>query len=105
MATTILGFNITLPFVLLAHDLGRAAVCLLVPLSLLYFSLYFSLKGDKRAYGALTLFALIGFAAVTVVAPVRCPPAGSLINFAGRVELFFLLASSLSKLATSFLKN
>ncbi|KFY25550.1 hypothetical protein V491_01698 [Pseudogymnoascus sp. VKM F-3775] len=68
---------------LLAHDLGYALYYLLFPLTLLYLSLYFSLKGYKRVYGALTLGALVGFSTATSVAPIHCPPGASLMNFGG----------------------
>ncbi|OBT92139.1 hypothetical protein VE01_10102 [Pseudogymnoascus verrucosus] len=81
MAASILPFDIPPSFRLLAHDFGRSLAYLLLPLSLLYLSLYFSLKGYKRVYGVLTLGALVGFATATSVAPINCPPAASLMNF------------------------
>lgn len=83
MAASILPFDIPPSFRLLAHDFGRSLAYLLLPLSLLYLSLYFSLKGYKRVYGVLTLGALVGFATATSVAPINCPPAASLMNFGG----------------------
>lgn len=87
MASSILHFETTLPLTLLGHDLSRSAAYLLLPLSLLYSSLYFSLLGHNRVYGALTLATLAAFGAVAAVAQVRCPPAASLVNFAGMPPL------------------
>ncbi|OBT54683.1 hypothetical protein VE04_07729, partial [Pseudogymnoascus sp. 24MN13] len=81
MAASILPFDIPLSFRLLAHDFGHSLAYLLLPLSLLYLSLYFNFKGYKRVYGVLTLGALVGFATATSVAPISCPPAASLMNF------------------------
>ena len=83
MATSILPFDIPPSYILLAHDFSRSLAYLLLPLALLYLSLYFGLKGYKRVYGALTLGALVGFATATSVAPISCPPAASLMNFGG----------------------
>ncbi|KAL5347010.1 hypothetical protein ACLOAV_008153 [Pseudogymnoascus australis] len=58
MSTSILPFDIPPSYRLLAHEFGHALAYLLVPLALLYSSIYFGLKGYKRVYGALTLGAL-----------------------------------------------
>lgn len=97
MSTSILGPDVSPPFALLTHDLGRATAYLLIPLSLLYLSLYFSLREHKRLYVVLTLATVVGFAAALVLVPIRCPPGASLLIFAGRFgrSLFFILYFSL----------
>lgn len=89
MVVSISSFDIPPSYRLLAHEFGHALEYLLLPLTLLYFSLYFSLKGYKRVYGALTLGALLGFSTATSVAPIHCPPAASLMNFGGAFAVSF----------------
>lgn len=83
MAASILPFDISPSYRLLAHEFSRALAYLLLPLALLYLSLYFGVKGHKRVYVALTFAALVAFTTATSVAPIQCPPAASLMNFGG----------------------
>lgn len=67
----------------LGHDLPRALVYLLIPIELLYFSIYFHLKGYHRLYKWLSFASIATFWLAKVITPIRCNPAECLQNFAG----------------------
>lgn len=66
----------------LRDEFPRAALYLLIPAELLYFSLYFKIKGFNRAYAYLTFISLLTFWMYPVITPIRCGPARSLQHFA-----------------------
>jgi hypothetical protein len=66
----------------LGYDFTRAALYLLIPTELLYFSLYFKIKGLKRVYASLAFLAIVAFWMYPLITPIRCGPVQSLQHFA-----------------------
>jgi hypothetical protein len=62
----------------ISHDLFRVFVSLLIPAELLYFAIYFHVKGHKRLYSYLTWLSFLGFWICPVFAPTICGPSKSL---------------------------
>lgn len=67
----------------LGHEFIKAASFLLIPVELLYFSIYFLLRGDRKVYKTLTVLTLVAFWTSSLTAPISCGPARCLQNFAG----------------------
>jgi len=65
----------------LGNELPKALVYVLIPTELLYFSLYFKLKGYSRLYSYLTAASIAAFWASPLVAPISCGPVKCLQNF------------------------
>ncbi|PBP19167.1 hypothetical protein BUE80_DR010043, partial [Diplocarpon rosae] len=80
----ILASQIALPPVgdKLGHELTRAATFLLIPTELLYFSIYFHIRGTYRMYKILTLWSLGAFWLAPWLAPVSYGPARYLQHLA-----------------------
>jgi len=88
--------NISLPPVSLAdlppaynqlgHELVKATAFLLIPTELLYFSIYFHIKGFQKVYQALTFLSLGAFWLSPQVAAISCGPAQCLQNFASMTK-------------------
>jgi hypothetical protein len=66
----------------LGHEAIKALAFLLVPIELLYFSVYFHLKGHYRVYKTLTFLSIAAFWISPYVAPISCGPARCLQNCA-----------------------
>src|ERR1700738_5287634 len=66
----------------LSYDFPKAALYLLIPAELLYFSIYFKIKGFNRVYAYLTFLSLLAFWMCLLITPVRCGPVRSLQHFA-----------------------
>ncbi|KAI9734106.1 MAG: hypothetical protein M1818_007044 [Claussenomyces sp. TS43310] len=67
----------------LLHELPGALLYLLLPVELLYVSIYFKLKGHHSTYSLLSAFSLAAFSLATWFTPVSCGPVRSLQNFTG----------------------
>lgn len=65
----------------LSYDFHRAALYLLIPTELLYFSLYFKIKGYNRVYAYLAFLTILAFWMYPIITPIRCGPARSLQHF------------------------
>jgi hypothetical protein len=66
----------------LGHETIKALSILLIPTELLYFSLYFHLKGYYRVYKTLSFLSISTFWISPLIAPISCGPARCLQNFA-----------------------
>jgi len=66
----------------LGAEFTRALIYLLVPVELLYFSIYFKVKGIYRLYQYLTALTIVAFWLAPFIAPIHCGPAKCLQNFA-----------------------
>lgn len=69
------------PFEHLGREFPRAVLCLLIPVELLYFAIYFKIKGFKGLYGSLTFLSAFAFWLCPLFAPIICGPVKSLQNF------------------------
>ncbi|TVY19271.1 putative long-chain-alcohol O-fatty-acyltransferase 7 [Lachnellula arida] len=79
----------------LGHEFVKATAFLLIPTELLYFSIYFHLKGFQKVYQALTFLSLGAFWISPWFAPISCGPAQCLQNFAiaiGSMKLLDIFA-------------
>jgi hypothetical protein len=65
----------------LGHELVKATAFLLIPTELLYFSIYFHVKGLYRTYEFLTFLSIGAFWLSPWFAPISCGPARCLQNF------------------------
>ncbi|TVY40977.1 hypothetical protein LOCC1_G003563 [Lachnellula occidentalis] len=93
--------NTSIPPISLAHlspvhnqlgrELVKATAFLLIPTELLYFSIYFHIKGFQKVYQALTFLSLAAFWLSPWVAPISCGPAQCLQNFAIAIGTMKLL--------------
>jgi len=83
----------------LGHDILRESVYLLIPFELLYFAIYFHLKGISKVYKILSLLSLITLWASPIVVPISCGPLRCVQNFyigigtMKTLELFFRRSS------------
>jgi hypothetical protein len=78
----------------LSHDFPKAALYLLVPTELLYFSLYFKIKGFNRVYTYLAFLSILAFWMHPLITPIRCGPVRSLQHFASEYSSqYFVLRS------------
>ncbi|KAG4414145.1 hypothetical protein IFR04_012711 [Cadophora malorum] len=66
----------------LGHELTRATAFLLIPTELLYFAIYFHVKGLHKVYKILSFLSLATFWIAAYAAPVSCGPARCLQHFA-----------------------
>lgn len=66
----------------LGHEFIKAVAFLLIPTELLYFSIYFHLKGFQKLYEFLTFSSIAAFWVSPWLAPISCGPARCLQNFA-----------------------
>lgn len=66
----------------MVHEIIKATAFMLIPVELMYFSIYFHTKGMKRLYEASTFLSLAAFWISPVLAPIACSPARCLQNFA-----------------------
>lgn len=67
----------------LGHELTKGTAFLLIPTELLYFAIYFHIKGLHRIYEVLTFLSLATFWLAGYAAPVSCGPARCLQHFSG----------------------
>ena len=75
--------NLPPAFSQLGHEATKATAYLFIPAELLYFSVYFHVKGQYGAYKVLTALSLATFWLASALAPISCGPARCLQNFAG----------------------
>jgi hypothetical protein len=68
-----------------SHEFIRATAFLLIPVELLYFSLYFHTKGLYKPYKLLSFLSILAFWISPVIAPITCPPVRCLQNFASEL--------------------
>jgi hypothetical protein len=66
----------------LGHELIKATAFMLIPVELLYFSIYFLAKEHYRVYKVLTFLSVGTFWISPYLAPISCGPARCLQNFA-----------------------
>ena len=82
--------NLPPAFSQLGHEATKATAFLLIPAELLYFSVYFHIKGQDKIYKILTFLSLAAFWIASVAAPISWGPARCLQNFAGGLFSLFL---------------
>lgn len=82
--------NIPPPFERLGHEFTKASFYFLIPVEMLYFSIYFHGKGRYRLYEGLSAASVVAFLASPVVAPVKCAAARCLQNLASKLRSFFV---------------
>ncbi|KAL2072567.1 hypothetical protein VTL71DRAFT_11910 [Oculimacula yallundae] len=75
----------------LGHELTKGIAFLLIPTELLYFAIYFHIKGLHRIYETLTFLSLATFWLAAYAAPVSCGPARCLQHFAVAIGTMKLL--------------
>ncbi|KAG4433333.1 hypothetical protein IFR05_011182 [Cadophora sp. M221] len=75
----------------LGHELTKGTAFLLIPTELLYFAIYFHVKGLHRIYEILTFLSLATFWLAAYAAPVSCGPARCLQHFAVAIGTMKLL--------------
>jgi hypothetical protein len=75
--------NLPPTFEQLGRELPKAALCLLIPVELLYFSIYFKVKGHNRLYESLTFLSILAFWISPLLTPIVCGPIKSIQHFAG----------------------
>ncbi len=68
----------------LGQELTKAFAYLLIPTELMYFSIYFHIKGHRKVYEILTFLSIGAFWLSPIVAPITCGPARCLQNFASK---------------------
>jgi hypothetical protein len=73
--------NIPPAFDQLTHEFIKATAYFLIPVELLYFSIYFHVKGRYTLYECLSLLSIAAFWVAPVVAPIHCGAARCLQNF------------------------
>ncbi|KAL3423737.1 hypothetical protein PVAG01_05484 [Phlyctema vagabunda] len=83
--------NIPLSIERSGHDIVKASAFLLIPTELLYFSIYFHIKGHDRIYQHLTFLSLLAFWISPWLAPIHCSPVRCLQNFAIAIGTMKLL--------------
>ncbi|KAH6675664.1 hypothetical protein B0J14DRAFT_477811 [Halenospora varia] len=66
----------------LGHEIVRATAFLMIPVELLYFSIYFYMKSCRRTYNILSLLSIAAFWIYPYTAPISCGPVRALQNFA-----------------------
>jgi hypothetical protein len=66
----------------MGNEVVKATAFLLIPAELLYFSIYFHIKGLYKLYEILTFLSIVAFWVSPVLAPISCSPARCLQNFA-----------------------
>jgi hypothetical protein len=71
----------------LGHETIRALAFLLIPIELLYFSIYFLLQGQHGLHKKLTLLSLGTFWLSNWMTPISCGPIGVWRNFIGTYSL------------------
>jgi hypothetical protein len=84
--------NLPPAFEQLSHEFIKAATFLLIPTELLYFSVYFHLKGFYRVYKTLTFLSIAAFWISPYAAPISCGPAKVLQNFASASNALIMFA-------------
>jgi len=75
--------NLPPAFEQLRHEFIKATAFLLIPTELLYFSIYFHVKGFHQLYEYLTFLSIATFWIAPWMAPINCGPVRCLQNFAG----------------------
>ncbi|CZR50772.1 uncharacterized protein PAC_00646 [Phialocephala subalpina] len=75
----------------MGHDFVKAAAFLLIPTELLYFSIYFHIKGYYNIYRNLAFLSLATFWIAPYFAPISCGPARCLQHFAIAIGTMKLL--------------
>lgn len=70
----------------LGHELIKATAFLLIPTELLYFAIYFQIKGFYQIYQTLTFLSIGAFWVSPWFAPISCGPARCLQNFASKTK-------------------
>lgn len=76
------------PFEHLGREFSRAVLCLLIPTELLYFAIYFKIKGFKSLYVSLTFLSILTFWLCPLFAPIVCGPVKSLQHFGSEFSTF-----------------
>lgn len=79
----------------MGHNLQRGCVYFLIPFELLYFAVYFHLKGLPQLYNTLTVFSVAALWAFPIIVPTSCPPMRCVQNLAisiGTMKAFDLFA-------------
>lgn len=76
--------NLPPAFSQLGSELPKALVYVLIPTELLYFAIYFKIKGSPRLFRDLTFASIAAFWASLIVAPIGCGPVKCLQNFASK---------------------
>jgi hypothetical protein len=79
--------NIPPPVMLMGEQVARAAAFLLIPIEMLYFSIYFHTKGKYKLYEMLSFLSIAALWVSPVLAPIACSPARCLQNFASMLSL------------------
>jgi hypothetical protein len=69
-----------------SQDFIKACAFVLIPTELLYFSIYFLIKEQKKVYTTLTLLSITTFWISPYVAPIGCGPLRCLQNFSSESE-------------------
>jgi len=77
--------NIPPAFEQLSHEFIKATAFLLIPVELLYFSIYFHVKGRYKLYEYLSILSIIAFWVSPVLAPIHCGAARCLQHFASMI--------------------
>ena len=68
------------------HEFMKAAFFELIPAELLYFSIYFHLKGAYKVYKILTFLSITAFWISPYVVPIGCGPVRCLQHFASTLR-------------------
>jgi hypothetical protein len=74
----------------LSHEFPKAVSYLLIPAELLYFSIYFKIKGFNRVYAYVAFLSLLSFWMYPFITPARCGPVRSLQHFASEYNFHIL---------------
>jgi hypothetical protein len=74
--------NLPPVFIQVGQELPKALAYLLIPAKLLYFAIYFKIKGNLRLFESLTFLCVIAFWLAPIVTPLSCGLFKSLQNFA-----------------------
>lgn len=78
------------PFEQLGYEVLKAAVYLLIPTEIMYFSIYFKIKGYYSVYKSFTFLSIFAFWISHIITPVQCGPVRSMQNFASEYLSRFL---------------
>jgi hypothetical protein len=99
--------NLPPAFNRLGSELPKALVYILIPVELLYFSIYFKLKGYNRLYNCLSFASIAAFWLSNLVAPISCGPVNCLQNFASEWPMisFPLIRAEYFKVAIGTMKT
>jgi hypothetical protein len=72
------------------QEVIKATVFGLIPAELLFFSIYFHVKGFYKLYRILTALSLAAFWIAPYAAPISCGPVKCLQNFASKFKSYFI---------------